>query len=44
MANIMAGHFRIVTQKHNVLGEGEHNIAEMEIIHAVLNKGLPSRW
>jgi hypothetical protein len=42
----MAGHFRIVTQKqnHNVLGEGEHNVAEMEMIDGVLNKGLVTRW
>lgn len=42
----MDGRFRIVTQKenHNILGEGEHSVSEIEMIDGVLNKSLPSRW
>src|SRR5512138_2644134 len=42
----MDGHFRLIKQRvgHNVLGEGEHPVAEKEMIDGVLNHCLPSRW
>lgn len=42
----MDGSFRLVTkgEGHNVLGEGEHPVSEIEMIDGVLNRSMPSRW
>jgi len=42
----MSGNFRLITQKggHNILGEGEHNVSEENMIEGVLNSKLATRW
>jgi len=42
----MLGHFRLITQTdgHNVLGAGEHNVTEENMIDGVLNSALATRW
>ena len=42
----MDGSFRLITkgEGHNILGEGEHQVSEAEMINGVLNNGMPSRW
>ena len=42
----MDGSFRLITkgEGHNILGEGECPVTEIEMIDGVLNNGMPSRW
>jgi len=42
----VSGSFRVITKgdDHNILGKGENNISELDMINEVLNYGKPTRW